>query len=682
MGNIPPSKSDYGEESERYQDLISIINGYDTLVDDYYESMTLFGSLNPAILGEDIVRSFHDIFFKEKKKKRGAFDSEEREYPSLADEVNEALGVSNTDIGHTVLDLKSVIRNRLSSRDRQSAEYHQRELSFIQKMPFFARRTQLKRLTDETEARSRSRKSTRENVAIFLHQKQEKTKVIGKKVGQIRELLKKAKKLQEVLASYGDYTDRQKVFARSALVHLRIFLDSSEQESKETPGAAKAFDAAFDRAVRSLNSEVILKGIQRDIEHIEIEMEEKAISRRAKLRGVLILLEAMGGNQDGIVEIAERYRELEGEIQAEYERVKGKMVQLKNKISPSEQASEAYQENVDGVAEYVSGGAASSTILRQFNNLIVEMDKLTEEIESHMNIPRKQLAGLAGTAVLPYISMDLDEGTSDSGDDLEKWCRNQITHKYHVTPEEESKLGVLFSRASYESAVAVAKEIDPNVEILPRKEILTAILALGEPMLKEIAQFYEPTLLVTPKNTMREKAKNMDANKKYQNQKDVYTMGGVGSPYRHIRDFPRDRVTVSVVDGAPHMPHILGISSVLSFDKRREEFGKHYAQKGMRLIGFDEYAVLMQRSLREYEKSGTDEVSRDTSNILDYYVNETDSVHCTVTCLDTRDLSESPYVAFGCFLSGDYSQVNFFAFDRAGTSSRLRGRPSVQVMEY
>ncbi|MCX6733289.1 MAG: hypothetical protein NTX63_00580 [Candidatus Peregrinibacteria bacterium] len=664
MGNGAPSEGNYREESSKYQDLIPIIESHDALVHEYYESMRLFEGLNPAIVGVDTLHKFQKIFFEEKEKKQSSFDLESVDRSSFTDDVCDVLGSRNPDIYSAMPDLKSVIRNRSSLDDRQYEDYTKREMAFIRSMPFWARYSKLKKLEEENGKRNTSKKEVREKVAVFLRQKQEGVRVVGEKVAQVHILLKRTHKLQEILAPLSDFTDRQKMLARSALVHLRSALHDSNKSSKE------AFDGAYERVERSLNFEKILKHIQTEIEKIEVEMEEKVISRRTKLRGVLILIQSMGGSQEGIAETAQRYREMEGEIQKEYERVKEKLMQLKDVISSGGQSPDAYQENVEGVAEYVSSGGASFAILQEFNRLIAELDKLTEELESHMNIPKKRLGGPADVLALSH-----EEDAEDSDDEIQEMCRGMIKNRYHVTPDEMSKIDVLFSRAAYEDAVAVAKEFDPNVKILPRKEVLSGIISLGEDMLKEIAKFGKPTLLVVPRTTFEQKEEAMNAHKKYENQVDGFVSTDKGSPFLVIAT--PAKVSISIVDGAPHMPHIPTILPNSRFDQRKLKFKKHYQERGMCLINVHEYVVLMQRSLYEYKKSGNDEVSRDTSKILDFTRHDNN----TYTCLDDQYLGASPRVAFGCFGSLN-RQMFFYASGAEQTFADLRGRPSMKVMEY
>ncbi len=228
---------------------------------------------------------------------------------------------------------------------------------------------------------------------------------------------------------------------------------------------------------------------------------------------------------------------------------------------------------------------------------------------------------------------------------------------------------------TYEESMNTAKEIDPSARIKSLTEVLSASLALGAPKLKEIANFEKPIILITPQNEFISKKQSMDAHKVCQNQDDVFSWADSNSPYGSDGNTikKRSKMSVSIVDAAEHMPHIPNIPSDLRFDQRKEKFKQHYSTKGMRLINIHEYAVLMQRSLHAYRADG----AKDTSKILDFYKDGND----TITCLDDEYLSSSPHVACGYF-SSENRQVGFNASDADNTYANLRGRPSVQVMEY
>ena len=244
-----------------------------------------------------------------------------------------------------------------------------------------------------------------------------------------------------------------------------------------------------------------------------------------------------------------------------------------------------------------------------------------------------------------------------------------------LTNEAKEKLKKMFE--GYDESVATAKEIDPGVQLKSITEVFDAFTELGIDKLKEIAKFGKPTLLVTPKNSFLDKKTNMNKYKPFTDptennpQRDAYHSAGSSSPYENVETL--NQTTVSIVDGTPQMPHIEGIAKDSRFYDRKRQFKEYYAKKGMRLINVHEAAVLEQHSLHEYERNG-----KDTSKIVDYFGNvRTD----TASCLDDAFLTSVPVVA-STFFAASGLRVHFGADAPSATNEALRGRPSVQVLEY
>jgi MoxR-like ATPase len=243
--------------------------------------------------------------------------------------------------------------------------------------------------------------------------------------------------------------------------------------------------------------------------------------------------------------------------------------------------------------------------------------------------------------------------------------KNHIA-KLPLTLPQKEKLNVMME--GYDEAVATAREIDPKVQIKPIQEVIAAFLKLGPAKLKEIAEFGKPTLLVTPKNSFLEKKAALDANRKYENQEGTYVGG---SSFQSVAT--PTKTVISIVDGQPHILHISGIDPNSRFDERKKAFKAHFARKGMRLINAHEAAVLEQLSLRDYKRNGND-----VGKIVDYYQgNDND----TISCLDDEYLTDSSRVAYSYFNAGNRG-VLFNAAGPGDADERLRGRPSVQVLEY
>lgn len=294
------------------------------------------------------------------------------------------------------------------------------------------------------------------------------------------------------------------------------------------------------------------------------------------------------------------------------------------------------------------------------DKLILLQDQMHNELAAALNVaidPQNPASITAPTSPL------LIGETSKAVNQFQMW----LDRIGNGTLSSTEKAKLIDMAQGYDEAAKLAELMDPNVTIKPLNEVLVSILQFSPTKLKEIAQFGKPILLITPENTFLNKVQRIDENKKYQGQEDSYVSVNSDSPFETVKDQPN--VSISIVDSTPRMPHIDGISEESRFDMRKELFKKHYEKKGMRLISAHEYAVLMQRSLCEYEKTG----SSDTSKILDFDI--------TMTCLDDEYLSDSPLVACGCF-SSKIRRVRLTAYDPDATVADLRGRPSVQIMVY
>ncbi len=299
------------------------------------------------------------------------------------------------------------------------------------------------------------------------------------------------------------------------------------------------------------------------------------------------------------------------------------------------------------------------------DELILLQDQMHDELAATLNAAIDSDAQQAPT--LPLLV-----GSTSNTDQFQMWLDRLDNGALSST--EKTKL--LEMAQGYDEAVQLAKSMDTTIAIKPLADVLREIRLLGTPKLKEIANFQRPMLIVTPSNAFATKISAMNTAKPYrtkgakpQDQDDAFVWNDPASPYTPLIGTP-SKVSISIVDGGTHMPHIQGIQSDSRFDARKELFKKHYQKKGMSMINAHEYAMLMQRSLNEYKRSGNDE-----SKIVDFYKDAND----TITCLDDEYLSTSPHVAYGYF-SSKYRQVYCGASGADNTGANLRGRPSVQVM--
>jgi hypothetical protein len=244
--------------------------------------------------------------------------------------------------------------------------------------------------------------------------------------------------------------------------------------------------------------------------------------------------------------------------------------------------------------------------------------------------------------------------------------------RLNLTGVERVKLSEMLSNANYIKAKETAEEICPGCKIPDQGKILAELQKLPVKRLKEICEMMEePTLLIVPDNSFDQKVAGMNGNKHYNHQDgqdDAYVNSGSDSPYKNAPKMTK--MKVSIVDGIIHpKPPAAGVSNKLG--ARRDYFTSLFQAKNMRHIDKDEYAVLLQRSLREAGVSG------DNNKIIDNW----ESGNGTVTFFNPATLTSTALVAYGFFYS-HIRQAYFNANNPVTADDHLRGRASVQVFEY
>jgi hypothetical protein len=250
----------------------------------------------------------------------------------------------------------------------------------------------------------------------------------------------------------------------------------------------------------------------------------------------------------------------------------------------------------------------------------------------------------------------------------------EMVNALTLTAEEREKLDAMFD--GYAESCETAREIDPSVNLRSIKDLYRVFIDLDPEKVKEILKMQKPTLLVVPKNSFKTKINSINAHKKFPHQEDSYVNPYPDSPYRTV--FSPDKIVISVVDGEPHMPHIQGIASDSAWPDRKKMFMEYLTAKGMRLINIHEIAVLMQRSLREYQQNGNDE-----SKIVDFYLPDSDDN--TDTCLGNDYFDHQIwFLPASCFCQPKKPNYlcGFQAYVDNNNGSSLRARPAVTILEY
>lgn len=214
-------------------------------------------------------------------------------------------------------------------------------------------------------------------------------------------------------------------------------------------------------------------------------------------------------------------------------------------------------------------------------------------------------------------------------------------------------------------AIKAAKEMDPNIDIPDdlRDRFLAELSNLSPERLQEICdEMQKPTLNIVPANSFEEKIAQMDRNKHYDSQNDTYVAQGDDEPYSDVKS--PNKVRVCLDDGMPKPKQAEG--APFKLEARRRFEAKRTGDKNMDFVGPHRMASLLQQSLIEAEETGN------TSKIVDFE---------TITVLNPTNLTNSKYVAYAN-IDPRYRRADFYSYDPDAGVDSLRGRASVQVLEF
>ncbi len=157
--------------------------------------------------------------------------------------------------------------------------------------------------------------------------------------------------------------------------------------------------------------------------------------------------------------------------------------------------------------------------------------------------------------------------------------------------------------------------------------VLTKIRQLGPEMLSCINRFNKPVILLVPPGNFFSKVDKIDHNPKYEWQN--FSQGITGfshDPRCDVWGPKKESIEVYVVDGSPCMPPI---PAKMKKNKKLPELyaliKNSYLSQGMAMISDHEYAMLVQMSLRLYERAKTAPDQEPEEMIID-------KVHCTLLC--------------------------------------------------
>lgn len=231
--------------------------------------------------------------------------------------------------------------------------------------------------------------------------------------------------------------------------------------------------------------------------------------------------------------------------------------------------------------------------------------------------------------------------------------------------ELPKELQEALTEEKFQLAVKAAQELDPNLEIPEdlRERFLAELRSWGPERLAEIcSEMEKPTINIVPSNSFNDKVAQMDRNKHYEGQNDTFVVEGDDEPYRNVKTVSKVRVFLD--DGKPKPSQI--DDAPFGLEKRRKFEAKRTGDKNMDFAGPHRIASLLQQSLIEAEQTG------DMSKIIDSK---------TVTVLNSKNLTDSKYVACARF-DPRAREVNFYSNNPGGGADIIRGRASVQVLEF
>ena len=287
-----------------------------------------------------------------------------------------------------------------------------------------------------------------------------------------------------------------------------------------------------------------------------------------------------------------------------------------------------------------------------------------EELDCVKRMAEAKQAGIEEAVDDDPIARGLVNGyiMTTIGQSLDEPCYDDKTIELSELPKE---LQEALTEERFELAIKAAKELDPNLEIPEdlRELFLAELRSWGPERLAEIcSEMEKPTINIVPSNSFKDKIAQMDRNRHYEGQNNTFVAEGDDEPYRNVKTVSKVRVFLD--DGKPKPSQIN--DAPIGLEARREFEAKRTTEKSMDYVGPHRAVVLLQQGLIEAEETG------DRSKIVDFD---------TVTVLNPRNLTDSKYVTYSYF-HPNFLKVYFDSYDPRNVYGLLRGRASVQVLEF
>jgi hypothetical protein len=281
----------------------------------------------------------------------------------------------------------------------------------------------------------------------------------------------------------------------------------------------------------------------------------------------------------------------------------------------------------------------------------------------------KEPRGVKGKSLLEAAGKAGEAPTGGKLEDKTEAEYAEFVDGLPLTMEQKEKLNLVV--AGYEEAVATAKEMDKNVHVPSKEQVIAHIMALGVQRLEKIVKIMgKPGLIIEQDKALTEMIDAMNANRHYDQQAVAFFEKGYewsGRPKKvgvSIMDMVQNPAVVpGQKPGAPHNDEQLRICE------------KYFRDNGMRLVSDRQYAAGMQKSLRAYEQAKKNGEPNAEKHILDFYGQPRE----TLTIFNQEHNSAVSKVAGGYFAPDD-RRVNFVWGGPDVRDYALRGRGAVQVM--
>lgn len=299
---------------------------------------------------------------------------------------------------------------------------------------------------------------------------------------------------------------------------------------------------------------------------------------------------------------------------------------------------------------------------------VVKIAHTRKRVAQAMQIARAP-RGPKRTSLRKAVGKTADTQKTEKLEDKTEVDYAEFIEHMNLSAEQKEKLRAVIE--GYEEAVATAKELDSNVQVPSKEQVIAHVLALGAEKLEKIATIMgKPGLTIEPDKSFMEMKNAMNARRHYDNQSEAYFDNDYewsGRP---------GKVSVSILDMIQNTSVVPGQRpGEQRNDEQLRTCEKYFRDNGMRLASDRQNAAGMQKSLRAYEQAKRKGEANPEKHILDFYGQPQE----TVTMFNQEHNTTISKIVYGSFNPG-YRKVYFFWRDPAFQSNYLRGRGAMQVM--